>query len=339
MKVKPQGSKFLKVVAIIQIVFCVMILISVLISVTYLPALESIPEYESLLHDYGMTSTQLNNAFIFYGISAAVRLVLAILLLIFNRYDKAKTCMTLVIVMFAATVILAFVSAAATGTTPAGNISTSIFMPILFLIGALQLRSISNNAARSRQAWQNGQGPNMYRNDFSRGGYPPQGNYGPQGGYPPQGNYGPQGGYPPQGNYGPQGGYPPQGNYGPQGGYPPQGNYDQQGGYPPQGNYGPQGGYPPQGNYGPQGGYPPQGNYDQQGGYPPQSDYGQQDGYPKQTYKSPFDDMKKTENPFESDTNEGHGETDNTEKNEVDGGSQKQSGSDDNGTSYGEGSN
>ena len=321
---KPQKSTFLKVISIIQIIFSVIGIFSGAVCLVYLPALLGTPELRQVLDEYGITETEMTNACIFFVVQLVVMLAFAILFLIFNRVDKAKTCRMLVILMFAAVIILGFITGAMTGTSPVSNIVTSLFMPLLFLIGVVQLLGKSKNAASGAQAWPNGQDPRMYRNNFSNGSGP-QGGYPPQGNYPPQ--YGQQGGYPPQGNYPPQygqqGGYPPQGNYplqyGQQGGYPPQGNYHpqygQQGGYPPQGNYPPQygqqGGYPPQGNYPPQYGQQnsgaPQRNEVPQGTEVPHWGETTQWGETPQTYESPFDDMKREES-----RTEGSGENSDT---------------------------
>lgn len=215
---KPQKSTFLKVISIIQIIFSVIGIFSGAVCLVYLPALLGTPELRQVLDEYGITETEMTNACIFFVVQLVVMLAFAILFLIFNRVDKAKTCRMLVILMFAAVIILGFITGAMTGTSPVSNIVTSLFMPLLFLIGVVQLLGKSKNAASGAQAWPNGQDPRMYRNNFSNGS-------GPQGGYPPQGNYPPQ--------YGQQGGYPPQGNY------PPQ--YGQQNSGAPQRNEVPQG--------------------------------------------------------------------------------------------------
>ena len=273
---KPQKSTFLKVISIIQIIFSVIGIFSGAVCLVYLPALLGTPELRQVLDEYGITETEMTNACIFFVVQLVVMLAFAILFLIFNRVDKAKTCRMLVILMFAAVIILGFITGAMTGTSPVSNIVTSLFMPLLFLIGVVQLLGKSKNAASGAQAWPNGQDPRMYRNNFSNGS-------GPQGGYPPQGNYPPQ--------YGQQGGYPPQGNY------PPQ--YGQQGGYPPQGNY------PPQ--YGQQNSGAPQRNEVPQGTEVPHWGETTQWGETPQTYESPFDDMKREES-----RTEGSGENSDT---------------------------
>lgn len=273
---KPQKSTFLKVISIIQIIFSVIGIFSGAVCLVYLPALLGTPELRQVLDEYGITETEMTNACIFFVVQLVVMLAFAILFLIFNRVDKAKTCRMLVILMFAAVIILGFITGAMTGTSPVSNIVTSLFMPLLFLIGVVQLLGKSKNAASGAQAWPNGQDPRMYRNNFSNGS-------GPQGGYPPQGNYPLQ--------YGQQGGYPPQGNY------PPQ--YGQQGGYPPQGNY------PPQ--YGQQNSGAPQRNEVPQGTEVPHWGETTQWGETPQTYESPFDDMKREES-----RTEGSGENSDT---------------------------